>query len=199
MIDTNETLLDRIKSTDAHDAWKLFYESYWAAILAYARKLGLAQHQADEVLQETMVTLMRILPEFSYDRRKGKFRNFLLTIVHRRSLAAMRRARSEHDRVSTVDVVETQAEPSGEDIRSEAELRWRESIQEAVLRRLSREGLCDNQTMNIFNAYVLQGHPAVEVAQQFGVKVNAVYQIKNRLTRRLQMDAERLLRDSELG
>jgi DNA-directed RNA polymerase specialized sigma24 family protein len=41
--------------------------------LRYARKLGLDETQAQDVLQETMVALMRILPEFAYDRNKGSF------------------------------------------------------------------------------------------------------------------------------
>src|SRR5690349_9984870 len=132
MIDTNETLLERVRKTDAHEAWKLFYEQYWAVILGYARKLGLNPHQAEEVLQETMVTLMRQLPEFQYDRSRGKFRNFLLTIVHRKSLAALRRTKRERDtNVPWENLQHEQSDAKSEQPTAETLGRWQESILEA--------------------------------------------------------------------
>lgn len=198
MIDTNETLLERVRQTDAHDAWKLFYEQYWAAILGYGRKLGLDQHQAEEVLQETMVALMRQLPEFQYDRNRGKFRNFLLTIVHRKSLVALRRTRRERDTKVPWETVQHQqpdelsAQPSAEVLR-----RWQESVFESVLQQLARDERIGADTLAVFRAYAIEGRPAPEVAAEFGLKENAVYQIKNRLARRVQEKVSRQLRDSD--
>lgn len=203
MIDTNETLLERVKSMDAHSAWQEFYKAYWSAILRYARKLGLNQHQAEEVLQETMVTLMRQLPGFTYDRRKGKFRNFLLTIVHRKSLAALRRTKRESESrvpweenaAGDVQVLNGTNDPAA----NAAATRWRESILEAVLGELAADARLGCETMAVFRAYVVQGKPAGEVAAAFGLKENAVYQIKNRLARRVQERVACRLRDSDAG
>lgn len=201
MIDTNETLLERVKSMDAHGAWQEFYKAYWSAILRYARKLGLNQHQAEEVLQETMVTLMRQLPGFTYDRGKGKFRNFLLTIVHRKSLAALRRARRESE--SSAPWEENIAGENGGVFSADdpaarmAASRWQESILEAVLEELAADARLGPETMAVFRAYVIQGRSAGEVAAEFAIKENAVYQIKNRLARRVQEMVARRLRDSD--
>lgn len=202
MIDTNETLLDRVKATDAHDAWRLFYQQYWAVILAYARKLGLNEYQAEEVLQETMVALMRQLPGFFYDRSKGKFRNFLLTIVHRKSLASLRRSKRERDtHIPWEPEMESQyaAKSRKDDSRTspEAEVRWRKSVVEVVLAELARDPRLGPETMAVFCAYAIEGRPVVEVATEFGLKENAVYQIKNRLSRRVQNEVARRLRDSD--
>lgn len=196
MIDTDESLLKKVRQLDAHDAWEIFFKRYWQVILRYSRKLGLNQHQAEEVLQETMVELMRVLPEFDYDRRKGRFRNFLLTIVHRKALRIMRQIRQSAGLRASGNAVEVPDEAGKEDL-AEAEQRWRESIRDTLLTRLSHG--CDQQTLAIFRAYVLEDRPAAEVAESHGVEINAVYQIKSRLTRRLQKDTEAWLRDSELG
>lgn len=195
MIETDETLLKRVKRLDAHDAWQLFFRQYWAVILRYTRKLGLSPHHGEEVLQETMVELMRILPEFDYDRSKGRFRNFLLTIVHRKSLRALRRAKQQADNVSAAG--EADLVDESDQTMAEAELRWRESIKDTLIERL--RGLVDERTFAIFEAYVLQGQPATAVARVHGLPVNTVYQVKNRLTRRLRLETEIWLRDSELG
>jgi len=59
MLTTDEKLLARVRSTEAHEAWQAFYEQYWNAILRYSRKLGLDERHSEDVLQESMVTLMR--------------------------------------------------------------------------------------------------------------------------------------------
>ena len=198
MIETSESLLHRLRSAPAHDAWREFYDVYWGAILRYCRKLGLSAHQAEDVLQETMVTLMRILPDFLYDRGRGRFRNFLLTIVHRKSLAILRRARrSPAATVSGSPFVSAAAVIDEEPVTSAESLaQWREAICAEALRRLQSDPSLGEGTFAIFQAYAIEQQPAVEVARRFGVKENAVYQIKNRLLRRLRRDVEEMIRAS---
>jgi RNA polymerase sigma factor (sigma-70 family) len=197
MIDTSETLLGRLKAENAHDAWKEFYHFYWGAILRYARKLGLNQHQAEEVLQETMVALMRILPEFAYDRRKGKFRNFLLTIVHRKSLAMLRLA-SRNPEVAWEEAKhEGTADPFHRgDAMEEALARWRDSLMEESIRRVRDSGRLADRTFAVFEAYAVRRRPVEEVARQFGMKENAVYQIRNRVLQRVQAEVAALMKNS---
>jgi len=203
MIDTNESLLGRLKNENAHTAWRDFYDAYWSAIVRYARKLGLDATEAEEVLQETMVALMRAMRDFVYDRRKGLFRNFLLTIVHRRSLQAL--ARRRRQRLISLESEDLDGQrlgerSAGEDLsggeEAEAVHRWRQSILDDSLARLRTDDSIDPRTRSVFEAYVIEQRPAPEVAVAFGVNENAVYQIKNRLTRRLRIDAERRMRES---
>lgn len=203
MIDTNETLLDRVKRADAHEAWREFFHAYGSAILRYAEKLGLDEHHCEEVLQETMVTLMRQLPGFCYDRSKGRFRNFLLTIVHRKSLAAIRRAKGVPDvsldsedpwgRGALHDLLPDAATYADE---RAAEERWREAIMEDALARLASDPSLAETTWPVFRAYVVEHRAVAEVAADFRLKENAVYQIKNRLLRRLRLDVARRLREA---
>lgn len=202
MMETNESLLDRVKRADAHDAWREFFHAYGSTIMRYAQKLGLTEHQAEEVLQETMVALMRQLPEFCYDRRQGKFRNYLLTIVHRKSLAALRRAKGQPN--VSLDSDDTCGQRALHDVlpavvantdAREAEARWREAIMEDALARLAVNPALADGTYDVFRAYAIENRPVADVAAEFGLKENAVYQIKNRLLRRLRVDVARLLRD----
>ena len=198
MIDTSESLLDRLKLDEAQEAWREFYHLYWGAILRYARKLGLKEHEAEEVLQETMVTLMRILPEFAYDRNRGRFRNFLLTIVHRKALALMRRASRSSEVEWREDSPGHTADPFdvGTAPAEEALARWREVLMEEAVRRVRANTRTQDGTFAVFEAYVLQRLPADEVARRFGLKENAVYQIRNRVLRRVRAEVMRLARSS---
>lgn len=198
MIETDETLLQRVQRLDAHDAWKEFYDNYWAAIIRYGRKLGLSQTQAEDVLQETMVDLMRILPKFTYEPNRGKFRNFLFTIVHRKALRVFRRLTVESNvpwEFAEKSEKMANSNPNAADM-IEAQRRWKESIYETALSRLRNDRSVEPSTWEIFEAYVVKKRPCSEVAKSFGVKPNAVYQIKNRLLRRIRADVTRQLRNS---
>jgi RNA polymerase sigma-70 factor (ECF subfamily) len=201
MIETNESLLGRLRIVDAHGAWQEFFEAYWGAILRYGRKLGLSADQAEEVLQETMVVLMRILPRFAYDPRKGRFRNFLLTIVHRRALAVLER-NSRRKPVAWSEALEGDlADPFGnsESAEREARERWRDSLLEEAIRRLREDPRLAEKTLAVFEAYVINRQPATEVARRFEVSENAVYQIRNRLLRRLKAEVGLLMKSGGLG
>jgi RNA polymerase sigma-70 factor (ECF subfamily) len=202
MIDTNESLISRL-NVDAHDAWREFYQLYWQVILRYARKIGCSETQAHDVLQDTMVVLIRVLPTFVYNRNKGRFRNFLLTIVHRKSLAALRSARRQKVQFS-IDSIEpssnidelSSATPWTPDEEDSALRHWRECVVESLLEELHQDSAIDERTVRIFDAYAICNRHADEVAAEYGVTTNAVYQIKNRLIRRMHCEARRRLRDS---
>ena len=82
-METQVSLLNRLKFGDAEQDWERFYYAYADMIVRYARKLGLDENAAYDVLQDTMVALMSVLKRFEYDPKKGKFRSFLFTIVRR--------------------------------------------------------------------------------------------------------------------
>lgn len=195
MITTNETLLERLKRIDAHDAWKEFFDAYAASIVRFGCKLGLTNTQARDVLQEAMVDLMRIIPRFEYDVGKGRFRNFLLTIVHRRSLACLRRSnriRKEpwddalHGRLNSIEPPEALAD-------EKAQKKWKEAIRDEVISTLQSDPRVGPRTWAVFEAYVLENRSSSEVAKAFGMNENAVYQIKNRMLRRIRTEVARKL------
>jgi RNA polymerase sigma-70 factor (ECF subfamily) len=177
---------------DAHEAWRIFYDLYWQPIVRYACRLGLSDSEAHEVLQETMVTLMRLLPGFDYDRSRGQFRNFLLTIVHRKALGILRRSARQRRRDAHF------LEEAGGD-RTEVEGQrdnWRRSVVESVLAELRDDGHISAKTFSVFVETVLRRRPAAEVGREHGLKENAVYQIKCRILRRVKAGVVRRLRDS---
>lgn len=201
---TRQTLLERIRKNGANADWEQFYQIYNGVIVRYARKLGLAEDQAMDVLQETMVTLMRLLPEFTYDKRKGKFRNFVFTIVHRKALAAMRRAKrrgevsmDQEDAETGRRLADVLADPAARAASERHEDAWRESVMEDALARLAEDPGIQPRTMDVFRAYAIEGGSPADVAQRFGMKENAVYQIKNRVIQRLRDEVRLLLEEDD--
>jgi RNA polymerase sigma factor (sigma-70 family) len=151
-----------------------------------------------------MVALVRILPGFRYDPALGRFRNFLLTIVHRKALAALRRAArrpsisldAEGQDGGTPLVDRLPAPPAAEPGAADRE-RWRQAIVEKALGELRSNPDIGERTLAVFEAYVIRSRPCAEVAATFGIKENAVYQIRNRLLRQLQVAVRRLAEDAD--
>jgi DNA-directed RNA polymerase specialized sigma24 family protein len=100
-IRTRPTLLGKLSSGGNEDAWVRFYEMYQGVILGMARRWGLPEASAWDVLQEVMLAVNRISHSFSYDSerrvflagtanadasepgKRGGFRQWLFTVVKR--------------------------------------------------------------------------------------------------------------------
>jgi RNA polymerase sigma-70 factor (ECF subfamily) len=171
-------------------AWAQFYERYCDLILRYARRRGLNEHDAEDVVQETMLTLARLLPAFEYDPRRGRFVNFVLTVAHRKILALLRRASRRHevgwvaDEAGGVAGAWVAPEEGGE--------RWREVLAAEAVRRVRECPRTNGRTFAVFDAYVLQCRTVTCVTREFGMKPNAVYQIRNRFLKRVREEVREL-------
>jgi len=188
---TRLSLINRLQAAPGEMDWEQFYTKYSAVILSFARKKGLDEHTACDALQETMMVVMRKLPTFEYDTARGRFRNWLLTIVANKVREARRR--SHMDRMLSMDAMTPEGMESlhdrlasdEADASENLEETWRQSLIEEALKQVLSDPRTRPETVEVFRAFALEGRPIAEVAAQFGMKENAVFQIRNRLMTRL--------------
>src|SRR5437867_1224129 len=88
---TRASLLSRLRDLGDSDSWREFFETYWRLIYNVARKAGLSDDAAQDVVQETVIAVARKMPEFRYDPAKGSFKQWLLLITRRRIHDQLRR------------------------------------------------------------------------------------------------------------
>ena len=62
-------------------AWTQFVEIYTPLIYGFCRTRGLQDADAADVAQETMRAVAQAIGQSEYDPHRGKFRNWLLTVV----------------------------------------------------------------------------------------------------------------------
>jgi hypothetical protein len=71
---TRRSLLSRLRNIGDDASWYTFFETYWRLIYNVARKSGLSDDESQEVVQETVISVARKMPDFHYDRAKGSFK-----------------------------------------------------------------------------------------------------------------------------
>ncbi len=197
-VTTSNTLLMRLKDMDDKSAWDRFYDLYSPLVISFSLRRKCSQAMAYDVLQETMVCLMRIMPDFQYNPRVGRFHSFLFKVVDSRITDAYRRNRrinlagSETEHRQLIECLEdSRVEEPG---RQWDQL-WRQNL---LLRALDNvREMVHPQTYRSFQMYVLEERPICVVAAELGLNANAIYQHKNRVTKMLKKELELLL--DEIG
>jgi RNA polymerase sigma factor (sigma-70 family) len=96
---TSATLLDRLRDGRDGLAWDEFFQRYWLLIYTYASRRGCSSHTAEEIVQDVMLKLFERKDVFRYDPERGRFRDWLATVV-RNKVAELRRRPAARDRAS---------------------------------------------------------------------------------------------------
>src|SRR6266581_3785702 len=81
LLATRRSLVDRLANWDDRKRWQEFFDTYWKLIYSAARKSGLTDAEAQEVVQETIITVAKNIDKLKYDPAIGSFKGWLLQIT----------------------------------------------------------------------------------------------------------------------
>jgi RNA polymerase sigma-70 factor (ECF subfamily) len=184
---TPSSLLERLRQPFEPEAWARFVALYAPLIHSWGRRVGLQDQDAADLTQEVFVTLLRVLPTFTYDRHRS-FRRWLKTITLNKWRNARKRPESR--------VLSGQAEaPERVAVVDEAEAFWEAEYRQRLAARALQLMRADFQetTWKACWETVAAGRPAAEVAAELGLTVGAVYAAKFRVLDRLRQELHGLL------
>jgi RNA polymerase sigma-70 factor (ECF subfamily) len=185
---TRRSLLSRLRNVGDDASWRAFFDTYWRLLYNVARKSGLSDDEAQDVVQETVISVARKIPEFRYDPEKGSFKQWLLLITRRRIQDHLRRryrslplaaAPEEELTRRTENVPEPAPAP---DVQFEAswEREWKDNILQTALARVRQRA--NPKHYQVFDYCVLQELPATKVARMLGLNAAQVYLAKHRMS-----------------
>src|SRR5436309_7478286 len=76
---TRLSLVERLANWDDRARWQEFFDTYWRLIYAVARRAGLQDSEAQDVVQETILAVARNITK--YERAAGRFKPWLLQMT----------------------------------------------------------------------------------------------------------------------
>jgi RNA polymerase sigma factor (sigma-70 family) len=182
---TRVTLLGRLKDPRDKDAWADFLDLYGPFIFQFARRRLPQDEDAADVMQEVLSALLK----GTYQRPKGPFQKWLLTILLNeiRDFHAARGRRAEV--VSEAGVALRLEEES-----ARAEEEWEKERRQHLFRAASdrvRER-AKPAHWGIFVRAALEKQSGHDIAEALGLSVSNVYAIKSRILKEIKQEVDRL-------
>ncbi len=184
MISTSTSLLARLRSSDASQAWTRFVSLYTPVLFYWVRRQGVVATDAADLVQDVFAVLVTKLPTFQYDPRY-RFSDWLRTVTTNKCRDYYRRRSVHSESISPLVDAET-----GDPLQAFSEAEYRQRLARRALEIMQDE--FEPKTWQACWETVVNGKPAAEVAQELGVSVNAVYLAKSRVLRRLREELEGL-------
>jgi RNA polymerase sigma factor (sigma-70 family) len=195
---TQATLLARLQDGTDALVWDEFFQRYWRLIYAYAKRCNCSDHTAEEVVQDVMLKVFEQKDFFHYDPARGRFRDWLATVV-RNKAAELRRRPAERVRAKGGNLEFDGIVPWSND--AEPDDVWENAFEQAlllVLLDVVRREMSPRAYL-AFELFTLHEIPGAAVAKQTGLARNGVYRACKRALQRLKELGAEYREDGQLS
>jgi RNA polymerase sigma factor (sigma-70 family) len=190
---TRPSLFDRLVGRDHDAAWREFDERYSDLILAWCRRLGLREWDADDVRQQVMIGLHRALgAEFRYRPELGRFRDYLARAV-RNTVARLATSTRRDEWLRSLDLAIAHDSSTGR-LDDAWEEEWRDHHLRRALAHL--RGTLGSRNREMFER-LLRGESHTVIASAFDVTEENVRKVKERVFREIRERVRTQIHDEE--
>lgn len=193
---TRASLLVQIRDGSNHAAWQEFIKLYGPVIYGFARKRGLQDADAADLMQDVLRSVSSAIARLDYDRAQGTFRGWLFTITRNKifSFLSARRIRPQGSGDTTTNrLLDTQ--PDGDDGSQAWELEYQRRLASIAMDRV--KGEFQENTWRAFWLTAVEGTAVADVSRETGLSPGAIYVAKSRVLARLKDEVEALQRQEE--
>ncbi|MCG8409283.1 MAG: sigma-70 family RNA polymerase sigma factor [Phycisphaerales bacterium] len=170
-----QTLLARLRAGGAaqQSAWAEFFQQFAPELYHWARMQGLDANDADDIVQQSMLQVLRGIRDFRYDPNRGRFSSWMRTIAERKIIDLRRRCAVRKTERSTDN---TQPAAKVRNPEEPRDCEWQVQKMLSCLDQIA-DGISPRR-MKAFRLYVLEEVPASEVAQRLEMTVGHVYVVR---------------------
>lgn len=195
---TRRTLLSRLRNLDDQVSWQSFFDTYWKLIYRAAIQAGLTDDEAKDVVQETVLTVVRRIQEFKYDPALGSFKGWLLHTTRWRVLDHVR-CRERHPAGASSGERENEPfgahleqipDPASAKLDAVWDTEWQQNLLDAAIQRVKRQ--VRPKHFQVFELYAVKQWPASRVAKTLNVNIAQVHLIKHRVGSLVKKEVQRL-------
>jgi len=199
-IPTRASLLSRLKNWDNQESWRDFFNTYGKLIFSVAIKRGLNEQEAEEVVQETIISVAKTMSGFKYNPAKCSFKGWLRHLTDKRIADQFRKRKKGIESLdanvsSTADTdfitfASRVADPNTETPDALWEQEWRQSLLEAAIENVKAQ--VNPKQFRIFHRCMVENQSAGEVAKTFEVNIAQVYLAKHRVSALVKKEVKSL-------
>ena len=204
-IPTRHSLLARMKDWEDQKSWQDFFNTYWRLIYAVAVQSGLTHSEAEEVVQETVISVskkindFKNIKEFRYDPARCSCKSWLMLLTRQRIIWQLRkRLPSQRPnmhiddgtaRTSTVDRI---PDPNSVDLDAVWEEQWEKNLVKVAMDNVKRQ--TSPRQYLIFYQQAVNQWPARKVAEKYHLNFAQVYMAKYRISGLIKKEVRNLKR-----
>jgi RNA polymerase sigma factor (sigma-70 family) len=196
LLATRRSLVERLADWGDQLRWQEFFDTYSGLIYSAARRSGLTDAEAQEVVQETIITVAKNIDKLKYDPAIGSFKGWLLQITRWRIADQFRKREPGNAKRPPLSdgrataTIERVADSRGIDLDAVWETEWKENLFEAAISRVKKQ--IEPKQFQIFDCYVRKAWPAQKVAARLGVNIGQVYLARHRVGALLKKEIKAL-------
>lgn len=192
---TRPSLLVRIRDGQDREAWCEFVRLYAPLVYGFARKRGVGDADAADLVQDVLQQVATSARRFDYDRARGTFRSWLFKVTRNR-LNTFRHADREYNRGSGDSAVQALLERQPAD-NGDADL-WDREYKRRLLNVAAQQVRqeFEDASWQAFWQTTYDGKTPQQAAQALKISVGAVYIARSRITARLTTKKSRSISSS---
>ena len=185
-VSTRRSLISRLRNLDDRDSWQDFFDTYWKLIYSVARKAGLSEQEAEDVVQETTVAVSKYIQDYRYDPDVCSFKSWLLHKTRWKIIDQVRKRPpgfverlSSQTATSSTPTIERISDPQSLELDAVWDKEWRRNLIDAAMERVKRR--LKPAHYQIFYLSAVRKLSPRRVAQTIGVSAAQVYLVKHRV------------------
>ena len=183
LLETRSSLIQRLKATINGESWEEFFHTYWELIYNVARRAGLSEADAQDIVQETILKVHNSLDRFEYNRKRGTFKGWLRTVTRSRLndffKKQQRRPAFNKPLVEAADELQNLEDPEGPEIEKIWDEEWNRNLIQTALSRTKK--LSSPKQFQIFKCHYIDEWTVRETCRTLGVNAAQVYMAKQRI------------------
>jgi RNA polymerase sigma-70 factor, ECF subfamily len=191
---TPHTLIEELATGSSPLSWERFLFLYQPLLDRWLRQALITTADSHDLIQDTLVVVLRRIPEFQHNGQPGAFRNWLKQILHHK-VQAFRRTKTRN---ATTDSESTNLL---EDSTADLDLRWDAEHDRELLRRLLQltKPAVSPQWWEAFYRTAILGEETATVAKELGITLNTVYIARSRVMAQLRKMSRGLVDSDDIN
>jgi RNA polymerase sigma-70 factor (ECF subfamily) len=188
---TRLSLLLRLRDPQDAEAWRQFVQVYAAVVYGFARKRGLQDADAADLMQDVFRSVAAAAGRLQYDRTRGTFRAWLYTVTRNKLYNFLTgRRRREHASGDSDGRALLEAHPAPPDGAAEWDQEYERRVFAWAAERV--RGEFSDPTWQAFWQTAVDNVAAKDVGSRLGMSPGAVYVAKSRVLARLREEIQQL-------